>query len=304
MSTKPPDDDVADALPGERVSTAIMARHDARRIMGGEADTGAGLAGTESGELAARAPGVLTSRDIAGEVPISFVYNGLAHAVMMATPADLEDFATGFTLTQEIVNHAGEIEALELRELPIGFIAAMTIPPEHFLALTKRRRNLVGQTGCGLCGVVELTQAVYPLTPIEAAPDISREAIFRALEASRTMQPLNAATGAMHAAFFVGGDGVPRVAREDVGRHNALDKLIGHMARNGVSAGEGFFLTTSRCSYELVEKAVIARVSALVTISAPTGLAIARAQAARLTLVALARPDSALVFNDPFGVFG
>ena len=134
-------------------------------------------------------------------------------------------------------------------------------------------------------------------------PDISRTAIFRALGASRDLQALNKATGAMHAAFFVSPEGEPLLVREDVGRHNALDKLIGRMARDGTDAGEGFFLLTSRCSYELVEKAVIARAPALVTISAPTSLAVARAEAARLTLISLARPDSALVFNDPFGVF-
>lgn len=279
-------DEADNDIPGERVSTAIMERHAAQRV---PSDTG----------LAA----VAVSRDVAGEVPVSLSYNGLAHAVMMATPADLEDFATGFTLAQEIVAAPGEIADIEASELPIGFLVRMTIPPERFKALAGRRRNLVGQTGCGLCGVIELTQAVHPLTAIERAPHISREAIFRALAASRGMQPLNKATGAMHAAFFVSPEGVPLLVREDVGRHNALDKLIGGMARAGTDGGAGFFLLTSRCSYELVEKAVIARAPALVTISAPTSLAIARAEAARLTLVSLARADSMLVFNDPFGVF-
>ncbi len=144
---------------------------------------------------------------------------------------------------------------------------------------------------------------MHALRPIEAAPQISRASIFRALSASRDLQGLNKATGAMHAAFFVSPGGEPLLVREDVGRHNALDKLIGCMARDGRDAREGYFLLTSRCSYELVEKAVIARAPALVTISAPTSLAVARAEAARLTLVSLARADSALVFNDPFSVF-
>ncbi len=243
------------------------------------------------------------TRGIAGEVPVSISYNGLAHAVMMATPEDLDDFAVGFTLTQGIVERAPEIEAVEVRELPVGFLAQISIAQERFRALAARRRNLVGQTGCGLCGVVELAQAVHELTPIEQPPHISPAAIFRALEASRRLQPLNHTTGATHAAFFASAAGEPLIAREDVGRHNALDKLIGGLTRGGVNAAEGFVLLTSRCSYELVEKAVIARVPALVTISMPTTLAIARAEAARLTLVSLARTDSVLVFNDPFGVF-
>ena len=272
------------------VGTEIVTSHTALRI---PSDAPAGMPAT----------GTVT-RGIAGEVPVAFSYNGLAHAVMMATPADLEDFAAGFTLTQEIVARASEIEAIELRELPIGFLVQMTIPQERFRALASRRRNLVGQTGCGLCGVIELTQAVHPLAPMETAPQISAAAVFRALAAGRGLQSLNHATGAMHAAFFVSPGGEPLCAREDVGRHNALDKVIGRMARDSVDAAGGFLLLTSRCSYELVEKAVIARVPALVTISMPTTLAIARAEAARLTLVSLARPDSVLVFNDPFGVFG
>jgi FdhD protein len=280
-------DEIEDELSGEPVSTAIVERREPLRI-----------ANPESGGQDAAA-----ARDVAGEVPVSLSYNGLAHAVMMATPTELEDFAYGFTITQEIVQRAEEIESVEVLKLPIGFLAQVTIPPERFQHLTGRRRNLVGQTGCGLCGLVELEQAVHGLQPIAAAPDISRASIFRALAASRDLQALNRSTGAMHAAFFVSPQGEPLLAREDVGRHNALDKLIGCMARDGKSAAEGFFLLTSRCSYELVEKAVIARAPALVTISAPTSLAIARAEAAKLTLVSLARPDSALVFNDPFGVF-
>jgi len=281
-------EDIEGELSGEPVSIAVVEQRNPLRI--------ASDAGPAS-------PGVRASRDVAGEVPVSLSYNGLAHAVMMATPTELEDFAYGFTLTQEIVAHAAEIDSVELLQLPIGYLAQVSIPPERFQAVTMRRRNLVGQTGCGLCGLVELDQAVHALRPIEAAPKFSRDAIFRALAGSRDMQELNKTTGAMHAAFFVSADGEPLLVREDVGRHNALDKLIGRMAREDIDAAEGFFLLTSRCSYELVEKAVIARAPALVTISAPTSLAIARAEAAKLTLISLARPDSALVFNDPFGVF-
>jgi FdhD protein len=272
-------------LSGAPVSTATVEHRTPSRI--------------DSGETATRT----IERDIAGEVPFSLAFNGLAHAVMMVTPTELEDFVYGFSLTQEIVASASEIEQIELLRLPIGYLAQITIPQDRFRVLTERRRNLVGQTGCGICGLVELDQAVHALAPIEKAPQISRASIFRALAQSRELQTLNKATGAMHAAFFVSPEGEPLLVREDVGRHNALDKLIGCMARDGMDAREGYFLLTSRCSYELVEKAVIARAPALVTISAPTSLAVARAEAARLTLVSLARPDNALVFNDPFGVF-
>jgi FdhD protein len=280
-------EDLDEELSGAPVNTAIVEHRQPLRIMS-EAEGGADR---------------VMERDIAGEVPISLAFNGLAHAVMMITPTEMEDFVYGFAITQEIIADPGEIESIELIRLPIGYLAQTVIPQERFHALTNRRRNLVGQTGCGLCGLVELDQAVHALAPIEAAPQISRPAIFRALAASRDMQALNRSTGAMHAAFFVSPEGEPLLVREDVGRHNALDKLIGCMAREGRDASGGFFLLTSRCSYELVEKAVIARAPALVTISAPTSLAVARAEAARLTLVSLARADSALVFHDPFGVF-
>ena len=278
-------EDLDGELSGEPVSTATVEHRIPLRI----ASDGA--------------PDRATERDIAGEVPFSLAFNGLAHAVMMVTPTELEDFVYGFSITQEIVGQAEEIEGIEIVKLPVGYLAQVTIPQERFQTVNERRRNLVGQTGCGICGLVELDQAVHALKAIEEAPRISRPAVFRALSASRDMQELNRATGAMHAAFFVSPEGEPLLVREDVGRHNALDKLIGRMAREKIDAREGFLLLTSRCSYELVEKAVIARAPALVTISAPTSLAIARAEAARLTLISLARPDSALVFNDPFGVF-
>lgn len=278
------DNDKNECNPGERPSTAVIEHRAALSI-------------PCDGEAA------VVARAIVGEVPVSFTYNGLAHAVMMAMPADLEDFAIGFTLTQEIVTRVGDIGEIEVRELPPGFLVSLTIPPERFRILTERRRNLVGQTGCGLCGVVELTQAVRPLLQIVRAPRMTRKGLFQTLGQSRNLQTLNEATGATHAAFFVSPEGEPLIMREDVGRHNALDKLIGALAREGRDASGGYMLLTSRCSYELVEKAVIARAPALVTISAPTSLAIARAEAARLTLVALARPDSVLVFNDPFSVF-
>ena len=167
-----------------------------------------------------------------------------------------------------------------------------------------RVRHRVGESSCGLCGVENLDQALRPLPPVAPPADIAPDAVFSALAALRDHQPLNSATGAVHAAAYAGRDGTILAAREDVGRHNAFDKLIGHGLRAGLAPGEGFALLTSRCSFELVEKAALAGVRLLVTISAPTALAIDRANACGLTLIALARADEMLIAADPHGVFG
>lgn len=241
------------------------------------------------------------NRELAVEVPVSFTFNGMAHAVMMATPLELEDFAVGFSLTQKIVETPSEIAEIEFRDVPEGILARLEIAPERFKSLAGRRRNVVGQTGCGLCGIIELEQALLPLTPVPAGQSIEATVIFEALAGLAARQPLQRATGAMHAAGFFTADGKLLHLREDVGRHNAFDKLVGALARAGQAPDAGFAVLTSRCSYELVEKAVLARIPVLVTISAPTSLAVERAREAGLTLVSLARPDSALIMNDPRG---
>lgn len=243
-------------------------------------------------------------RAVASEMPVALSYNGIAHVVMMLTPADYEDFAVGFSLSEGIVGDADEIAAVDVRASEAGMLVDLSIPRSRFEALVRRRRNLVGQSSCGVCGIEELEEAVRTLPPLDAVPTLSRGAIDRALDALPRHQPLNAETGAVHAAAFCDASGRIVKVREDVGRHNAFDKLIGGLARGTFDAGEGFALLTSRCSYELVEKAVMARIPALVTISAPTGLAVTLARRARLTLVALARADSMLCFNDPYGLFG
>lgn len=245
-----------------------------------------------------------TAREVASEMPTALSYNGVAHVVMMTTPQDFEDFAVGFTLSEGIVESVDEISAIDLRSADAGMLVDIRIPQARFEALLGRRRNLVGQSGCGICGLEELGEALRPLPPLDAAPVLDREAAARALDALRGRQPLNAATGAVHAAAFCDASGAILAAREDVGRHNAFDKLIGHMARAGLDPSAGFALLSSRCSYELVQKAVAARIPALVTISAPTALAIRLAREARLTLIALARADSMLCFCDPHGLFG
>lgn len=243
------------------------------------------------------------SREIAGETPVSLTYNGLAYAVMMATPQDLEDFAVGFSLTQAAVERAEDIIEIEIHEAALGYVVRIQIPPERFKILAGRRRNVVGQTGCGMCGIVELDKALLPLTPVGAPKEITARAMFAALETMRSKQVLHEATGAMHGAAFFTPEGSLVALREDVGRHNAFDKLIGALLRSGVDLTAGFAALTSRCSYELVEKAVMAKIPVLATVSAPTHLAVERAREGGLTLISLARRDSALVFNDPSGCF-
>jgi FdhD protein len=166
--------------------------------------------------------------------------------------------------------------------------------------LAERRRALPGQSGCGICGISTIEEALPQLPLLSSAPRLSREAVFAALNGLPELQVLNRATGAVHAAAFCRSDGTISAVREDVGRHNAFDKLIGHLARGHQDLSAGFALLTSRCSYELVQKAVLAGIAALVTVSAPTELAVEIARASKLTLIALARRDSFLAFNDPF----
>jgi FdhD protein len=243
-------------------------------------------------------------RTLAAEVPVSITYNGIAHAVMMASPVDIEDFVVGFSLTEQIVDRAEEIEEIVIRPIALGMLAQAIIPQHRQKALLENRRNLVGQTGCGICGIVELEQAVRRFGPIGRRPEISGDAVFRAVDALYPLQQLNRETGAVHAAAFVAPDGAILAVREDVGRHNALDKLIGHMARTGVPGHAGFCLMTSRISFELVQKCLAARIPALAGISAPTSLAVQLSQEHRLTLIALARNDTFQVFSDPHSLFG
>jgi len=242
-------------------------------------------------------------RPVAAEVPVALTYNGISHVVMMITPADVADFAVGFSLAEGVVDTAGEIDEIEIRDTESGLLADLRIPQSRLERALERRRNLVGQTGCGLCGVEDLDEAIRPLPPLQQGPRLTHAAAYRALESLRAWQPLNADCGAIHAAAFADWTGAIQAAREDVGRHNAFDKLTGHMARTGLDPATGFIVLTSRCSYELVHKAIAARTPALMTVSAPTGLAVELAQGAGLTLIALARSDSMLCLNDPYALF-
>jgi FdhD protein len=228
------------------------------------------------------------------EVPVALEFNGLAYAVMMATPADLEDFARGFALNEGLAATPADVTDLAVVEVENGWIVRAQLTGLGIDKLTDRVRARVAESSCGLCGIENLEAVARPLPPVAAHAPIAPEAIFSALGQLRDHQPLTRATGAAHAAAYADSGGRVVLAREDVGRHNAMDKLVGAMAAKGLPLTGGFILSTARCSYEIVEKAVRAGATTLVTVSLPTSMAVARAQAAGLTLWCLARDDSVL----------
>lgn len=236
-------------------------------------------------------------RDVPVEMPISIEVGGIGYAVMMATPADLEDYAVGFALSEGLVERAAEIERVDVQPLEGGVALRLWLAPDRNRLALERARRRVGESSCGLCGLENIEEVLRPLPPIVARIDTDRHAVAKALAALADHQPLGRATGAAHAAAFCSPAGDIRCVREDVGRHNALDKLLGALARAGSDPATGFILLSARCSYELVEKTVRAGCPMLVTISAPTTLAAERAAAAGLTLLALARSDSALLIS-------
>ncbi len=234
-------------------------------------------------------------RAVPVETAIAIEYNGFGYAVMMATPTDLEDFATGFSLSEQIIGNISQIDSIEVVEVENGTLLKIWIDPALIDPVLERARTRVSESGCGLCGMESLDRISAPLETFPQTIAPRTEAVFAALESLGEHQPLNRATGGMHAAAFCDPDGAIQICREDVGRHNALDKTIGALSRGGFDPGSGFFLLSSRCSYELVEKSVRARCPALVTISTATSLAIMRARAANLNLTVLARSDAILM---------
>jgi len=235
--------------------------------------------------------GNLTTTDdmVVDEQPVALVYNGISHAVMMATPADLEDFALGFSLSEGIIANRGECYGMDVENGPAGISVEIEIASGAFMGLKERRRTLAGRTGCGLCGVDSLDQVCRPLPALAPARGFSAAGVRRALAEIGPRQALTRLTGAAHAAAWCGMDGALRIVREDVGRHNALDKVIGAMARAEADPADGFFLITSRVSFEMAQKASLAGVAALVGMSAPTLAAVELADAAGMTLLAFAR---------------
>ena len=248
-----------------------------------------------------RAGKVFAATDwVADEVPVALEYNGISHAVMMATPADLEDFARGFSLTEGIVETVDQIRGIELEVSALGRTLQIEIAASCFARLKDRRRSLTGRTGCGLCGTDSLVHAVRRPAPV-AAPVIPFDmaAVARALAALRSQQHLLDATGATHAAAWCHADGHIALVREDVGRHNALDKLVGALHLADVDASSGFIVVTSRASFEMVQKAACAGVALLAAISGVTALAIDVAETAGITLLGFARGDNASVYSHP-----
>lgn len=240
--------------------------------------------------------GTATSAEIAVEAPVNIVYGNQPYAVMMATPSDLEDFVTGFSLTEGIIREAGEIRGIAVSPQRDGIVVTVDLAPGRFREHLARRRNLSGRTSCGLCGVETLAEMPMAEARLRNRPPISARAIAAALAALERHQPLHLLTRSVHAAAWCDAQGAILAAREDVGRHNALDKLIGARLA-GREASSGFVLVTSRASFEMVEKTAISGAGTLVSISAPTSLAVERAQALGLTLVSVARGDGCTVFT-------
>ena len=238
---------------------------------------------------------------IAEEMPIAMLYNGVSFAVMMATPVDLEDFALGFSLSEGLIATPDQLLTVERQELLEGIQLTMTVAPEAPAAQLNGRpeRLLPGRGSCGICGTRELEDAVRQPPRVRSHGTFRSSALERALAQLPLHQPMNAATGAVHAAAWADADGQITLAREDVGRHNALDKLIGAMSRAGIAPDSGMLLLTSRASYEMVTKAASAGIGLMAAISAPTALAIELARSADVCLIGFARPGSHNVYARP-----
>ena len=232
-------------------------------------------------------------------MPVALVYNGISHAVMLATPADMEDFALGFSLTEGIIEAPEEIYGAEIVEAENGIRVELEIASERFRSLKERRRNLTGRTGCGLCGTDSLSQAVRMPPVVTSNPVFSPEVIHRGFDKMDELQVLKKKTGATHAAAWLDMNGQVMLVREDVGRHNALDKLIGALARQKADSSTGAALVTSRASYEMVQKCGSAGIGMLAAVSAPTALAIRIAREINLTLLGFVRENGHTVYAHP-----
>lgn len=236
---------------------------------------------------------------VATEVPVAFEFNGISHAVLMATPTDLEDFAYGFSVTEGVVDSPSQIHDCEWLSCEQGTTLKLTIATSCFSRLKERRRTLTGRTGCGLCGTESLAQAVRYPPPLQRHQYFTSSAVTRALTTLREQQALLSVTGSTHAAAWCRADGHVEFLREDVGRHNALDKLIGALARHRRPADEGFVVITSRASYEMVQKTVVAGISLLAAMSGVTEMAVDVARQSGLTLLGFARGNDVSIYSHP-----
>jgi FdhD protein len=240
-----------------------------------------------------------TTDQVAEEMPVALVYHDVPHVVMLATPADLEDYAYGFTLSEALVARADEIRSVEVIHGEQSADVKITVAWERFTQLLQRRRNLTGRTGCGLCGAESAADAIRECAPVSTGLTTSAAELHQAIAQLGARQPINARTGSVHAAAWVVPGGGIEVVREDVGRHNALDKTIGALARTGADFAAGYMLITSRASYEMVQKCATMGVALLVALSAPTAFAVRLAERSGLTLVAFARADQHVVYTHP-----
>ncbi|WP_147694086.1 formate dehydrogenase accessory sulfurtransferase FdhD [Vogesella mureinivorans] len=240
---------------------------------------------------------VAATDQLIAEVPVAMVYNGISHAVLLASPADLHDFALGFALSEGILTHASELYDCEAWQGEAGIELRLDIASARFSQLKARRRNMAGRTGCGLCGVDSLDAVAQTIAPLPLRPTLHAASIARAVAALPAQQPLHAATGAAHGAAYCHADGSIVLVREDVGRHNALDKLIGALRRQGVDTRDGFVLVSSRASYEMVQKTAQAGIPALIAVSAPTAYAAQLAGQCGLLLAGFARPGRLVAYT-------
>ena len=245
--------------------------------------------------------GVTTQQrdSIAEETPVALEYNGIAHTVMLATPADLEDFAVGFSLSEGLVDRRADIFSIDIEQADQGITLRMQVAGEAFARLKQRRRGLAGRTGCGLCGVESLAQVTRELSPLHAGEPFPLPALQTAIASLPTWQAMQRASGATHAACWVTRDGAIAYLREDVGRHNALDKTLGALARADFAPAEGAAIVTSRASFEMVQKAAALGIATLAAVSAPTAAAIRLAERLNVTLIGFLRGDSCVIYTRP-----
>jgi len=266
-----------------------------------EAAIPVGEDGAQRLEVRVRRHGTVTEGEdwLSDEVPVALIFNGISHAVMLATPLELEDFALGFGLTEGLLAKPEELYGVDVLPDPAGMRVELEVSSACFARLKDRRRSMTGRTGCGLCGTESLEQVEPPMPPLSrSTTPLSPAAIAQALRAMPALQHLQQRTGATHAAAWCGHDGSVRLVREDVGRHNALDKLVGAMVAAKLDPRDGFCCITSRASVEMVRKAVTAGITALVAVSAPTARAVHTARAAGLALAGFARRDELVLYAD------
>ncbi|MGB1237726.1 MAG: formate dehydrogenase accessory sulfurtransferase FdhD [Pseudomonadales bacterium] len=243
--------------------------------------------------------GTLTEREdnVIEERPVALVFNGISHAVMMTTPCDLEDFALGFSISEGILERRDQLFDIEVTTLAKGTQVDLSISAEKMVALKQRRRSTAGRTGCGLCGAESLASAIRDGRKLTAAAMPAAAAIQKAVSSLSSWQRIQSVTGACHAAMWCDNSGDMTLLREDVGRHNAFDKLLGAMTRQQLSSDSGFAVISSRASYEMVHKASFLNCSTLVAVSAPTSMAIEQARELNINLIGFARNGRHTIYN-------